>query len=481
MQALGPGRRGGHGAPGHAPSPSQRTHAPLPRTPRMQVELTNVSIQLQPSKQCTPELVQQRVQGFQALLGGPDRFRTLGTTVNIARIKLPIPVIQTSTGIPGGWLRVLGPRCVAGSEPPALPSQLSLLLKAARPHPRPHASWRAAGMLPALPWHALAPCWHAHAQPCQPTAAVGMVDMGLENVNLTCTRLPEHPDWRAAPRQPIANASQLLAALAAQAATDHPGVGVLEIRSEIVLDEASIAGVPLPFNISGGRTLALVGGKLPVRLPRCFEPATGDGPDTLRCAALSAACPPPALTAPAAASESAGSIDVGAVSRLLVLKTGSVCILANISMAGAHLLFPFDWPQLGCTWRMPLCQTAANRVNGAGFGPLHMDSGGREWSNGTQTRMDPFPLFPTLDAAPGSTVRVAAGWCHPCMSVVWAWPAHATQEPPGRAAAHLPPAAMCRRWNSCMLRLPPHLPADRAEQQLHHAASQRAVQHTGAG
>lgn len=47
----------------------------------------------------------------------------------------------------------------------------------------------------------------------------------------------------------------------------------------------------------------------------------------------------------------------------------------------------------------------------AGFGPRYQDApSGRQWANGTQTHMDSFPLFPTINASPTSTVRCGAGW-----------------------------------------------------------------------
>ena len=169
-----------------------------------------------------------------------------------------------------------------------------------------------------------------------------MVSLGLENVNLTCSRLPDDPDWRAVPRQPVGNASQLLAALAAQAAAGQ-GVGVLEVTTDIVLDEASIAGAALPFSVSAGRTLALVGGELPAptRGPGCcLQQATGPSADALRCAPCPHAAPPTNDAVPAAASQSVGSIDVAAVSRFLVLEPGSVVILANLSMSGEGFFLP---------------------------------------------------------------------------------------------------------------------------------------------
>lgn len=83
----------------------------------------------------------------------------------------------------------------------------------------------------------------------------------MNNVNITCTSLDANPYWRTAPRQPAANASQLLAALAAVAAGNGPEVVVLEIGSGIQLDDASVQSASLPFNVSRGQTLALVGGE----------------------------------------------------------------------------------------------------------------------------------------------------------------------------------------------------------------------------
>lgn len=71
--------------------------------PAVQVEMTNVSIVLRPSRLCTPELVQEQVQGFAQLLGASGRLRTSGTTATIEKLSLPVPITQTSTGTPSEW------------------------------------------------------------------------------------------------------------------------------------------------------------------------------------------------------------------------------------------------------------------------------------------------------------------------------------------------------------------------------------------
>ncbi|KAI7840569.1 hypothetical protein COHA_005722 [Chlorella ohadii] len=163
---------------------------------------------------------------------------------------------------------------------------------------------------------------------------IGMSEVEMNNVNITCTSLDANPDWRTAPRQPAANASQLLAALAAVAAGNGPGVVVLEIGSSIELDDASVQSASLPFNVSRGQTLALVGG-----------------------------------------GEKGGDIALAGVERFLLLEPGAALVLANLSVTG--------------------------------FGPLREDApSGRPWTNGTQTHMDPFPLFPTINASPTSTFEL---------------------------------------------------------------------------
>lgn len=105
-------------------------------------------------------------------------------------------------------------------------------------------------------------CFALHCVP--PTnlpPAVGMGEVEMNNVNITCTSLEASPDWQTAPRRRIANVSQLLSALDGQAAAGGPGSAVLEITSSIVLDDASVQGARLPYTVSRGRTLALVGGE----------------------------------------------------------------------------------------------------------------------------------------------------------------------------------------------------------------------------
>ena len=83
--------------PEHAPRLSSFLHPP----PTLQVEMTNISLLLRPSKLCTPQLVQEQVEGFARLLGGSDRFRVSGTTATVVQLALPVPVTQTTTGTPG--------------------------------------------------------------------------------------------------------------------------------------------------------------------------------------------------------------------------------------------------------------------------------------------------------------------------------------------------------------------------------------------
>ena len=87
----------------HAPHASAILHlSPV------QVEMTNVSILLRPSRLCTPELVEEQVQGFAQLLGSSDRFQVSGTTATVVQLTLPVPVTQTATGTPG--------ECAAGCQ-----------------------------------------------------------------------------------------------------------------------------------------------------------------------------------------------------------------------------------------------------------------------------------------------------------------------------------------------------------------------------
>lgn len=52
------------------------------------------------------------------------------------------------------------------------------------------------------------------------------------------------------------------------------------------------------------------------------------------------------------------------------------------------------------------CAPTANQLRCccAGFGPIHEESEGLEWANGTKTAIDPFPLYPTINSSPNSTV-----------------------------------------------------------------------------
>jgi len=89
---------------------------------------------------------------------------------------------------------------------------------------------------------------------------MGQVEMN--EVSMMCTLPSADADWQTATRQTIGNVSQLLAALlAAEAAVKSSGVAVLEIHSDFALDASNIQGAPLPFKVSGGHTLALVGGE----------------------------------------------------------------------------------------------------------------------------------------------------------------------------------------------------------------------------
>lgn len=83
----------------------------------------------------------------------------------------------------------------------------------------------------------------------------------MNNVSMMCTLPSAETDWQKAARLSIGNASQLLAALAAQADLKYPGLTVLEIGSDFALDAASLQNASAPFNVSRGRTLALVGGE----------------------------------------------------------------------------------------------------------------------------------------------------------------------------------------------------------------------------
>ncbi|PRW20989.1 kinase [Chlorella sorokiniana] len=245
--------------------PTQVDSSPLFPTinngPNTRVEMTNMSILLKPSKLCTPELVQEQVQGFAQLLGGTSRFRTNGTTATVVQLALPVPITQTSTGTP-----------------------------------------------------------------------IGMGQVEMNNVSMMCTLASPDADWQEAPRQQVANASQLLAALAGQAAVNSPGVAVLEISSDFVLD-ASAQDTTLPVTIASGRTLVLSGG------------------------------------------ESGATIDVSGAEKLLVLEPDAALVLVNISMTG--------------------------------FGPIHSDGPeGRQWTNNTRTVTDPFPMYPTINASPNSTLAM---------------------------------------------------------------------------
>jgi hypothetical protein len=62
--------------------------------------MNNVNIVLRPSRLCSAALVEEQVQGFAQLLGGPDRLRTSGTTATIIQLTLPVPITQTGTGTP---------------------------------------------------------------------------------------------------------------------------------------------------------------------------------------------------------------------------------------------------------------------------------------------------------------------------------------------------------------------------------------------
>ena len=202
--------------------------------------MTNVSILLRPSRLCTPELVQQQVQGFASLLGGADRFTTSGTTATVVQLALPVPVTQTSTGTPSKFGLL---ESYEQQEPAAIVAA--------------HAE-RCRGLASACgAWFALSsPCPAAHPPP-----AVGVGQLGMNNVSLMCM-LPsaaEKEDWSTAPRQQVANASQLLAALASQAAATNPGAGGLELSANITLDAGSIQGAGLPVTIQNGRTLVLAG------------------------------------------------------------------------------------------------------------------------------------------------------------------------------------------------------------------------------
>lgn len=91
---------------------------------------------------------------------------------------------------------------------------------------------------------------------------VGMGEVEMNNVSITCTGRGSVPDsWRAVPRQRVSDAPQLLAALAAGAAAGGPGIGAIEVVSDVVLDGAGIRRTALPFTVSSGRTLVLVGGE----------------------------------------------------------------------------------------------------------------------------------------------------------------------------------------------------------------------------
>ena len=90
----------------------------------------------------------------------------------------------------------------------------------------------------------------------------------MNNVSMMCTLPSADADWQTAPRQLVTNASQLLAALAAEAAEKQRGVGVLVITSDMALEPSSIQGASLPFNVSRGRTLVLAGGECSQGLAR---------------------------------------------------------------------------------------------------------------------------------------------------------------------------------------------------------------------
>lgn len=98
-----------------------------------------------------------------------------------------------------------------------------------------------------------------------------MGQLEMNNVSLMCM-LPsaaEEDDWRTAPRQQVASASQLLAALASHAAATNPGVGGLELSANITLDASSVQGAGLPVTIQRGHTLILAG-ELPGSFLRVF-------------------------------------------------------------------------------------------------------------------------------------------------------------------------------------------------------------------
>lgn len=199
-----------------------------------------MSILLRPSRLCTPELVQQQVQGFASLLGGADRFKTSGTTATVVQLALPVPVTQTSTATPSELGRIANSGL-----------QERTAVEAA------HAE-RCRGLASACGAR------FALSSPCPaalPPPAVGMGQLEMNNVSLMCM-LPsaaEEDDWRTAPRQQVATASQLLAALASHAAATNPGVGGLELSANITLDASSIQGAGLPVTIQIGRTLVLAG------------------------------------------------------------------------------------------------------------------------------------------------------------------------------------------------------------------------------
>ena len=121
-----------------------------------------------------------------------------------------------------------------------------------------------------------------------------------------------------------------------------------------------------------------------------------------------------------AGGENGASLDLASVERLLVLEPGATLVLANISLTGARRVqqapslrpsraHAFCPPAATCCQAPTPAQPFSPTANQlccycAGFGPIHEESQGREWANGTKTAIDPFPLYPTISSSPNSTV-----------------------------------------------------------------------------
>lgn len=89
----------------------------------------------------------------------------------------------------------------------------------------------------------------------------------VDHSNFTCMRQPDNSMGGAsanmsdAASQPVDNPVEFMAALAAQAASQQAGVGIIALSNSIALGPDNTVGYRLPLNISANRTLCIEGGE----------------------------------------------------------------------------------------------------------------------------------------------------------------------------------------------------------------------------